>query len=201
MRARTLRGSQFAWLIFVLTLLTVHPAMADIYGFTDAHGVLHLNDFRVDERYQVLLRHSRPTEQPVAEQAPSSTPGDYRAIVETAARKFQLSPALLHAVITVESAYNPRAMSRKGALGLMQLMPETAQRYGVSDRRDAAENVRGGAHYLRDLLRLFDNDVRLALAAYNAGEAAVLRYGGAIPPFSETRSYVERVIALYTRSR
>ena len=106
---------------------------------------------------------------------------------------YQLEPALLHAVISAESAYNPQARSPKGARGLMQLMPDTARRFGVSDPDDPTENLHGGARYLRWLLDSF-TDLRLALAAYNAGEGAVQRYGNAIPPYPETRTYVRRVI-------
>jgi soluble lytic murein transglycosylase-like protein len=195
--------------VLLLTLLSACLARADIYGYTDAEGVLHLSDFKVDERYSVVFEDPRPPQPPAVTVAPqevlatpaAGAPGNYRPIIEATAQRFGLPPALLHAVISAESAYNPSAISRKGALGLMQLMPETAKRYGVADRRDPTENVRGGAHYLSDLLRLFNNDLRLAVAAYNAGEAAVLRYGRVVPPYSETRTYVERVLGLYSRLR
>ncbi len=121
----------------------------------------------------------------------------YRALVEQAAREYTLDSALLHAVIATESAYDPRAVSPKGAVGLMQLMPETARRYGVSDAFDPGENVRAGARYLRDLLARFDNDVALSLAAYNAGERAVIDRGYRIPPYKETLRYVPAVLARY----
>lgn len=121
----------------------------------------------------------------------------YDQIVEEIARAHGLDGALLHAVISVESHYNPRAVSRKGATGLMQLMPATAKRYGVSNPFDPTQNLHGGAKYLRDLLTLFNSDVSLALAAYNAGENAVIRNGNRIPPFRETRNYVPRVLGYY----
>ena len=96
-----------------------------------------------------------------------------------------------------ESAYQPDAVSHKGAVGLMQLMPGTAERYGVSDRHDPVQNLSGGTRYLRDLLEMFDNDLQLALAAYNAGENAVIRYGNKIPPYNETQGYVRKVIRFY----
>jgi soluble lytic murein transglycosylase-like protein len=117
--------------------------------------------------------------------------------VNEAARSNKLDAHLLHAVIAAESAYNPQARSPKGAQGIMQLMPATAKRYGVRDSFDARQNIAGGAHYLADLLRLFKNDTRLALAAYNAGEYAVWRYGGKIPPYRETEAYVPRVLGFY----
>ncbi len=119
--------------------------------------------------------------------------------VDEAAREAKVDARLLHAVIAAESAYNPRALSAKGAVGMMQLLPGTARRYGVADSQDARQNIGGGARYLADLLRLFHNDTRLALAAYNAGENAVLRHGGKVPPYAETAAYVPRVMAFYSR--
>jgi soluble lytic murein transglycosylase-like protein len=121
----------------------------------------------------------------------------YRTLVEAAAREYALESALLHAVIATESAYDPRAVSPKGAVGLMQLMPETARRYGVSDLFDPGQNIRAGARYLRDLLARFDNDIALSLAAYNAGERAVIDRGYRIPPYKETMHYVPTVLARY----
>jgi soluble lytic murein transglycosylase-like protein len=117
------------------------------------------------------------------------------AIVETVdriARQNQLSPRLVHSVIQVESNYDPNAVSPKGAQGLMQLIPSTARRFGVSNVFDPADNIQGGARYLKYLLGLYKGDEKLALAAYNAGEAAVSRYGG-VPPFPETQDYVAKV--------
>jgi soluble lytic murein transglycosylase-like protein len=104
-------------------------------------------------------------------------------------------------VISAESGYNPFARSRKGATGLMQLMPETARRYGARNLLDPAQNIHAGARYLRDLMDLFDDDLHLVLAAYNAGENAVLRAGMQIPPYSETMTYVPRVITYYRQYR
>jgi len=123
----------------------------------------------------------------------------YRELVAEAARRTNVDARLLHAVIAVESGYNPKIVSAKGAVGLMQLMPETLLRYSVDDATDPKKNILGGASYLRDLLKLFNNDVRLALAAYNAGENAVIRYGSRIPPFRETTAYVPKVLAIYQK--
>lgn len=117
----------------------------------------------------------------------------YDGLVRANAQRYGLNAELLHAVIRAESAYNPNAVSPAGAQGLMQLMPGTAARYGVSDSFDPRENIRGGAAYLRDLLKMFDGDLDLALAGYNAGEGAVIKYGRRIPPFAETQTYVRRV--------
>lgn len=124
----------------------------------------------------------------------------FREIITRAALKNGVNPDLVYAVAAVESAFNPRAISSKGALGLMQLMPDTATRFGVADAFDPVENVMGGTRYLRYLLDLFRGDLRLALAAYNAGENAVLAVGG-IPPYRETRHYVAKVLRLFGGSR
>ena len=120
-------------------------------------------------------------------------------LVQQAGRRYGVDPKLIHAVIRQESNYNPFAVSRKGARGLMQLIPETADRFGVSDIFDPAENVAGGVKYLRHLLDLYDGDRQLTLAAYNAGEAAVERAQG-IPPYPETEDYVSRVSRFYAAS-
>jgi soluble lytic murein transglycosylase-like protein len=125
----------------------------------------------------------------------------YDRVVEKVSRAYGLESELLHAVIAVESSYNPKAVSNKGAAGLMQLMPGTAKRYGVTDAFDPEQNLRGGANYLRDLLKLFDSDVSLALAAFNAGENAVMKHGNRIPPYRETLRYVPRVLDHYNRLR
>ncbi|HUP95635.1 MAG TPA: lytic transglycosylase domain-containing protein, partial [Burkholderiales bacterium] len=121
----------------------------------------------------------------------------YSDLVAKVAREQQVDAALLHAVVTVESGYNARALSAKGARGLMQLMPGTAQRFGVKDSWNPLQNLRGGARYLRHLLLVFNNNLNLALAAYNAGEGAVIDSGRAIPPYPETRQYVPRVLERY----
>ena len=123
----------------------------------------------------------------------------YDATIRSIAKTHKLPYTLLHAIITVESWYNPNAVSRAGAIGLMQLMPETAKRYGVINRRDVKESINGGSRYLSDLLRMFNNNIRLALAAYNAGENAVKKYDNTVPPFRETKNYVEKVIKYYKK--
>ena len=125
----------------------------------------------------------------------------YDQLVEDAARTYGLDSALLYAVISMESGYNPKAVSKKGASGLMQLMPVIAKHDGVVDLLDPVQSLQGGAKYLRDMLILFNNDVSLAVAAYNAGETAVVRYGNRIPPYRETMSYVPRVLNFYREYR
>jgi soluble lytic murein transglycosylase-like protein len=119
--------------------------------------------------------------------------------VRVAAKNSGVDSALLHAVIITESNYNPNAISPKGAKGLMQLMPITASRFGVYNMYDPVQNIQGGARYLAYLLGIFNNDFKLAIAAYNAGENAVIRHGNQVPPYRETVSYVTRVMLLYKK--
>lgn len=172
------------------------PAVAGIYAFADANGVIHYTNMPAYPRYAGMKQLSYLP----GSAGRKTRPADRRRfspLVEQAARDFHLDQALLHAVIAVESAYDPHAVSHRGAVGLMQLMPQTAQRYGVQNPRDPAQNIRGGARYLRHLMRKFDNDLTLTLAAYNAGEDAVVRHGNRVPPYRETRSYVPRVLDFY----
>lgn len=194
------------WLL--LGLLLCRPGWADIYAYTAPDGSITLSNVPTDDRYTVLVA---APQQAVAAPAPvglAHDPGPklarkarYDKVVEEVSRAYGLESALLHAVISVESSYNPKAVSKQGAAGLMQLMPGTAKRYGVADAFDPVQNLRGGANYLRDLLKLFDSDVSLALAAFNAGEDAVMKYGNRIPPYRETLQYVPRVLGYYQRYR
>ncbi len=137
---------------------------------------------------------SRTAAQERARQLPwRLTAGEFANLIDEAASRHRIDPALLTAIAQVESAFNPHAVSHKGAKGILQLMPETAKRFGVRDIFDASQNIDGGAKYLSWLLERYDGRTDLALAGYNAGEAAVDQYGG-IPPFSETQSYVTRVM-------
>jgi len=123
-----------------------------------------------------------------------------RSMIITAASRLKVDPALVEAIVAVESSFDPRAISPKGAIGLMQLMPQTASRYDVFDPFDPQENLTGGTRYLRDLLSRFDGDLPQVLAAYNAGEAAVYKYQG-VPPYRETREYIQKVLARYRPER
>ncbi len=181
------------------TPLAVHADA--LYSFVDEHGVMHFSDSPItDTRYRRIA--GQPSPPPATgKPQPRPAPAALRPHIEHAARQTGLDPALLHAVVQVESAFNPNAQSPKGALGLMQLMPATAQRYGVTNPLDPATNLLGGARYLSDLLRLFNDDLELALAAYNAGENAVMRHDKQIPPYRETRAYVPKVLARYALVR
>lgn len=184
------------------------PVRADIYGYVDDQGEVHLANHPTADQFELWAQS--PREAAAVPAAPAealpaarvenlaAVRARYHPLVQEAARSYELEPALLHAVISVESGYNPKARSRKGASGLMQLMPDTARRYGVADIFDPGQNIRAGARYLRDLLRMFNNDMKLALAAYNAGENAVARHGR-IPPYQETVAYVPKVLAFYKR--
>lgn len=197
--------------IFLLGLFCLYPACADIYSYTDNDGTVYLSNAPANKHYQVLVASAdeQANDAPLS-QAKSTVSGfsgmlgrklQYDQIVAEVARIYGMDSALLHAVISVESNYNPKAVSRKGASGLMQLMPAIAKHYGVVDMFDPVQNLHGGAKYLRDMLLLFNNDVSLAVAAYNAGETAVVRYGNRIPPFQETRDYVPKVLNFYREYR
>ena len=141
---------------------------------------------------------SKIVEDRTARRSSNVARGRYDDHVQAAAREHGVDAALIHAVISAESGYNQFARSPKGARGLMQLIPATAARYGATNLLDPRQNIDAGTRYLKDLMGMFGNDLRLALAAYNAGEGAVMRYGN-IPPYQETRQYVPKVLAYYKR--
>ena len=190
--------SGFAWL--------AAPAVAvaeQVYVGSTGDGTVVLSNFRSAATPQLLLEGT--SQGPAAAGGSDGTVVKRRnplldSVVDRVANEVSVSPDLLHAVIAVESSYDSRAVSPKGAKGLMQLMPGTAQRFGVRDPFDPEQNVRAGATYLRSLLDMFEGDARLALAAYNAGESAVIRSGNRIPNFAETQAYVPRVLARLARS-
>jgi soluble lytic murein transglycosylase-like protein len=174
-------------------------ASPPIYRYVDADGVAHFTDKPDSRRYKLFDL----TPKGLTRSGDRYDPGllaraaQYDAIIEAEAKSAGVEPNLLRAVIVVESGFNSRAVSTRGAVGLMQLMPATATRFGVSDRYDPRQNVRGGALYLGFLINRFRQNVRLALAAFNAGEDAVDRNSGRIPPFIETLEYVPKVLKIY----
>lgn len=179
----------------------IQPAAAGIYTFTDVNGVMHFTNVPSYARYAGMKQVAYLPERPARRTARRTNPQRFNSLVEQAAREHEVDEALLRAVIAVESNYDPNAVSHRGAVGLMQLMPQTARRYGVTNLYDPAQNIRGGARYLRDLMRRFNNDLDLTLAAYNAGENAIAQHGNRIPPYRETLAYVPRVLDFYRQYR
>ena len=168
---------------------------AQIYAWRDVNGTLVLSDRSIDAPttvYKVSGTPSYVTTRP-AEDDGVSEDSRYEPLIQEHATRRALRPELVRAVIQVESGFNPRALSPKGAMGLMQLMPATARSLGVNNPWDPAQNIRGGTDYLRQLLDEYDGNEELALAAYNAGAGAVAKYGRRIPPYRETRDYVRKV--------
>lgn len=187
-------------------LLIIPAAHADMYVYGDVNtsGEIRLSNFPVDTGYHLLIEEispvvATPPARAGTAQTLSTNKLPFDDAVHAAAIETSLEPALLHAVITAESHHDAHARSPRGAQGLMQLMPATARRFQVSDPYNPVQNVRAGARYLRELRDLYKGDLRLALAAYNAGPDAVYRYGGRIPPFEETRRYVPKVMQLYRK--
>ena len=197
------RFTVIAPLLLLVVAVTAGTASAEVFKYRDANGHILLTDKPV-RGLQLLKRYRISTGRGVAGSgnalaAMRERRDALQALIAQASEESRLEPALVHAVVRAESAYRADAVSSKGAIGLMQLMPATAERYGVSDPRDPAQNLRGGTRYLRDLLAMFDNDLKLALAAYNAGENAVIRYGNQIPPYDETRDYVRKVVVFFNQ--
>ena len=184
---------------FLLPLAAWSVARAEVFVFTDENGVAHYSNVPVDARFKRVdeIKDDLP---PAEHPAPLLHRSDrYTDLIEGVARADGLQPALVRAVLLVESGGDPKAISQRGARGLMQLMPGTAKRYGVSDVFDPEQNIRAGSHYLRDLASRYSNDLKLMLAAYNAGPAAVDQNNGGIPPIKETLDYVPRVLQIYNQ--
>lgn len=189
-------------ILFSLALATIWPVTshADIYKYVDANGKVFFTDKAINKKYKRVLtsrnkstkhRGRAVTSKLIRERRKKVAP-----IIARVADKHQLDPKLLHAIIMAESAYDHKAVSSAGAVGLMQLMPATAKQYGVTNRRDPVQSIEGGARYLKKLLVEFKSK-DLAVAAYNAGEGAVHKYGNRIPPYKETLTYVKRVMKNY----
>ena len=182
-----LRNSRFKWLLMLALLAPVaRPVCADIYRYVDEDGVIHFSNVPNHYRYRLYISDGNMDYQAYFDR--------YDKIIRQAAQKHGVDSSLIKAVIRAESDFDKHAVSSKGAQGLMQLMPETAKELEVGDSFDPKENIPAGVRYLKRQLKNFQNDVSLALAAYNAGENAVRRYGHRIPPFKETRTFVDRVL-------
>ena len=196
---RLLAGST---LVGIVLAIQSNATFANIYSFKDDQGVTHFSNLpHLDKRYKLVYRipdswKTRPNAWTPS--FPKSVNIEkYVPIIDNAARAHGVDPRLVHAVIRAESGYNDRALSNKGAMGLMQLIPATAERMGVKNHYDPVENIFGGTRYLSMLLKMFNGDMELALAGYNAGENAVIRNGYKIPPYAETQAYVPKVISFF----
>ncbi|MBE9527875.1 MAG: transglycosylase SLT domain-containing protein [Proteobacteria bacterium] len=181
----------------VLTLLLgATTARADFYSYVDASGVLHISNVPVSNKYLWMMPENERGggSNKVISSANASV--SYDTLIYNVSRRYGVDPNLVKAVVRAESDYNPSAISRAGARGLMQLMPETARLMGVKNIHDPVDNVNGGTRHLSRLIKKFNGKLPMALAAYNAGEGAVKRYGR-IPPYKETQRYVKKVLKFY----
>jgi hypothetical protein len=196
----------------VLAFAGARPALADIFSYKDERGVVHFTNINPQDKRWKMIRKEESSAPSNGAPIVGGNRGigglfmpaqadilKYSSLIETASRTHGVDANLVHAVITAESGYNARALSRAGAQGLMQLMPDTARRYGVQNSWDPAENINGGVKYLKDLLQMFEGNLELAVAAYNAGENAVIRHGRKIPPYAETVHYVPKVLGFYKK--
>jgi len=174
----------------VFLLSAANPVSADIYRYRDNKGVWHFTNIKSDKRYRLYMRSSR--------QRTSQYIKDYEGIIKQASSRFRVDPSLVKAVIKAESDFNHKAVSSKGAQGLMQLMPKTAEDMDVQDPFNPEENIFGGVRYLARLLERFESNTTLALAAYNAGPEKVADYNG-VPPYQETRNFIKKVFLYYNR--
>jgi soluble lytic murein transglycosylase-like protein len=165
-------------------------ASADIYKFVDENGVLHFTNVPNDSSYKWVMRETRPDGDKLSSEQLQLR---YDTIILTVSKRHAMDPSLVKAVIEAESDFDSQARSRAGAVGLMQLMPDTAKGLGITDLYDPSENIEGGVRHLKRLLAQFKRNVPLALAAYNAGATNVKKYGD-IPPFKETQGFVDKVL-------
>lgn len=173
-------------LLVAVVLLSASLVSADVYKFVDENGVVTYTDSPNGDAEKIL---STP-------ESPGPSGGDYRGMIDQIADRYDLDPSLVEAVIEAESNFNDRAVSEKGAVGLMQLMPATASAMGAHNPFNPEDNIEAGVRYLRELLERFDGDLTLALAAYNAGPSNVEKYG-AVPPIKETEEYIKKVFTRY----
>jgi soluble lytic murein transglycosylase-like protein len=188
----------FALVSLFIVVSVASPAFADIYKFEDAQGVIHLTNVPTENgvKYVLIMREKRI----LLDKKLGDNMSQYDDLIIKASEKHKIEPALIKAIIKAESNFNHRAISPKGARGLMQLMPATASSLQVQDSFHPENNIEGGVKYLRYLLNYFNGNLPLALAAYNAGENAVIRHRG-IPPYRETKVYIQRVLGYLDKFR
>jgi len=179
--------------ILIAGMVPAPSALADIYKYIDSNGVLHFTNTPTSAGFVLYMKEGRKNFCPL-----NPGPSAYAGIIREAGERYGLDTALIKAVIQAESNFNPRAVSRKGARGLMQIMPGNNRALNISNAFDPSQNIMGGAYYLKKLLIRYENRLALALAAYNAGPEAVDRYRQ-IPPYGETQAYVRKVMGLYNR--
>ncbi len=181
-------------LLFLSFWMAFNPSHASVYEF-NSDGTVEVTEA---QDYLASSRHQRDDKRTLSFNLVNKPYQKFNEYISKAATKYQVAEDLIHAVITAESSYNPDAVSPKGAGGLMQLMPDTAKKYGVHDKFSPKENIEGGTRYLKFLLDRYGGDISLAVAAYNAGEGAVDKYDG-IPPYAETKAYVEKISLILER--
>jgi len=203
MELNSMKYAIFIFLLFCL-LLSAQPSLAGIYRYVDERGVIHFTNCPREPRFKLYIRESKEDVGP-EENRPSNgilpkEVSQFDFLIHEFSKKYDVDFALIKAMIRAESGFNPLAISKKGAKGLMQLMPETALRMNVSNVFNPSENIEGGVRYLKYLLSLFNNDLRLSLAAYNAGENIVSELKS-IPPYQETVEYIRRVMKYYQTYR
>lgn len=190
--------------VLVFASASTQATTTAVYSFVAEDGTPQFSDQPTDVRFLLTSVGSLPLQlRKVSDTVPTSSKQKYRfeSEISEAAALNGIDAALIHAMVRTESGYNPNAVSPKGAQGLMQLMPFVSRRYGVTDPFDASQNIRGGAHHLRDLLNQFPQSIELALAAYNAGAGSVISHGRKVPPFLETSRYVTTVLSRYDELR
>jgi soluble lytic murein transglycosylase-like protein len=184
--------SRFISIVAIIVVLIFGYAKADIYRFRGKNGVWHFTNIRSDPRYRLYMKTDRIK--------PNQYIEKYDAIIDKAAEQYGVEPHLIKAIIKAESSFDPNAISQSGAQGLMQLMPTTADDMRVSNPFDPEENILGGTRYLSLLLKKFNRDMTLAVAAYNIGATIVKKYN-AVPPIPKTRRFVEKVMKYYKQFR
>jgi len=198
MQLSSLRALASVLMLLIGCMASGPGATTEIHTWVDSRGVLHLTNRPLHDSHRLKQMTEEKLRLPrINYRDRDANRKRFTGKIAEVASRYNVPEALIHAVVAIESAYDPNAISRAGAVGLMQLMPATAERYGVTNRNNPAANLAGGTRYLRDLLKRFDSDLELVLAGYNAGEDAVKKYGNRIPPYNETQNYVRKVLKLY----